>query len=105
MKWYSKLYIGKGMEKTPEQVRKELAAGRTLPGLYLLCLPSNPQEQMDIVPAYVFTQTKETLREWEILGLAQGKQEAMALAGVILKEVYEKTGVFDVRAFTEGQME
>lgn len=104
MKWYSKLYIGKNIGRDREKIREELEEGRAPLRVYLLCLPSNPRERMDIVPAYVLEQTGEMLREWEILGLAKGKEEAFSLAGEFLREVYDKTGGFDVRAFVEGQM-
>lgn len=92
------------MKKDWETARKILEAGQAPSGVYLLCLPVNPEERMDIIPAFVLEQTGDAFREWEILGLAKGRKEAFSLAGDLMRDVYEKTGAFDVRAFVEGQM-
>ncbi len=66
--------------------------GKLTADIYLLALPSNPENLLDIIPAKDLLQKgypKETLR---IIGLAKGKKEALALVTQIVDEVFQETG-------------
>ena len=80
MRWYRNLYMGPNAALYVEKVRKRAAQGKMMPGIYYLTLPTVPGNL-------------------DVIGIAEGKQEAFRLTAQIMEEVLQKTGGFDVEAF------
>ncbi len=88
IKWYRSLYWG-GKE---EALRKSLLDGKLHPRLYLLVLPSNRKNLLDILPQPMLFQEHYRRIPLYVVGACFGREEAMELAGRIILEAYRTTG-------------
>lgn len=97
--WYRHLYVG---EKAKKQVRRTMVRinrRKPTPGVYLLTLPHNGKNVMEIVSTSVLMQEKAHMRCPQVIGIARGKEEAYVLMQRILMETYVNTGDFHVEAY------
>ena len=97
--WYVHLYVG---EKAKKQVRKTMGRinkRKPTPGVYLLTLPHNQKNVMEIVSTSVLLQETAHMRCPQVIGIARGKEEAYALMQRILKDTYANTGSFQVERY------
>lgn len=104
MRWYRKLYTGPNAEHNISMIREKADAGFGMVSVYYITLSSTPGNLLDIFhngmlknPLFAENQCKD------VVGVAQGKQEACRLAGTILLDLYSRTGGFDIRSFFKDQ--
>ena len=104
MRWYNHLYVGEHAKKHRFSIIQNIREERYLPGIYVITPPSNGNNVLDIHPVIDFANPffKER-KELLILGIAEGYQEALNLAGTIVTEIYEKTGGFCLEEFLKLQ--
>lgn len=95
--WYRRLYLGNEAGKKKD-ILKKLESGMH-PKLYLLVLPSNKANLLDILPQPVLSQAHYKKVSLYAVGAAWTKTEAMELAGQIVMEAYKATGTTDVAAY------
>lgn len=101
--WYVHLYVG---EKAKKQVRRTMVRinrRKPTPGVYLLTLPHNGKNVMEIVSTSVLLQETAHMRCPKVIGIARGKEEAYVLMQKILEETYANTGGFRVEAYFDLQ--
>ncbi len=67
-----------------------------LSSLYCIVCATPREGVLEIIPLHIMALEKKS-RELFVVGIAHGREEALALLQSILTEVYEKTGDFDVR--------
>lgn len=105
MIWYSRLYTGEKAGKHRRSLIQKFRKKTPPSSLYLLVPAANERNLLDIYPAsdFLALEEREEGRESEneriILGIALGYQEALALAGEMVDEVYQATGGFAVREY------
>ena len=97
MRWYRNLYKGPNAALHAEKIRRKAAQGKIMPGIYYLTLPTVPGNLMDIFHNGFLSQNlfSEHQRQ-DVIGIAEGRQEALRLSAQIVEEVYRKTGGFDM---------
>ncbi len=101
MLWYKRLYMGNAAEKKRAVILQKLRKDSAPSGVYVITPPSERRNVLDIHPAsQVCGKEGKRLeklygREPLILGIAQGYDEALALAGSMVDEIYRATGDFD----------
>mgnify|MGYP006918876164 CR=1 FL=1 len=75
---------------------------------YLITLPSNPSNILDMYPANVLLQShykkKAAKDDVYIVGIAKGRDEACELVRDIVDEVYSNTGDFDISRYLKFGM-
>ena len=100
MRWYRNLYAGPNAALHVEKIRRRAAQGKLMPGIYYLTLPTVSGNLMDIFHNGFLSQElfAEHQRQ-DVIGVAEGKQEAFRLTAQIMEEVLQKTGGFDMEAF------
>ncbi len=100
MKWYRGLYMGDNAKKAKYKVFGRIRKGRFQPDTFLIMLPTNTNNILDIVSSNYMLQPhfKKNVYKDElyVIGIAQGKDEALELVRGIVDEVYKNTGGFDV---------
>ncbi len=99
MKWYHSLYIGKNAKKDKEKLIREIDDNAGPVNVYLLTLPVNPKNQLEIISALFL---KIRYREQScpmIVGIAIGRREAEEVLLEIVEDVMEKTGKIDLRSY------
>lgn len=105
MRWYDKLYVGESIRKKADKLRWKIEHRAGTIDIYLLTLPSNRENLLDIIPAVELMQKSYPKRNLFIIGMEKGRENAMRMAADILDEVYHKTGSFDVRSYILSQEE
>ena len=100
MRWYRNLYMGPNAALYVEKVRRRAAQGKMMPVIYYLTLPTVPGNLLDIFHNALLSEKLFASRQCQkIVGVAEGKQEALRLVSDMILEMYEKTGKFDVSSF------
>ena len=100
MNWYCVPYFGQTAEKRKYKIMQKLDAGENPLLVYLIMLAPTPMNQMEIVsPAEYRRQQRRNGTEPLILGVAVGMDEAKALVGEIVADVYRLTGTADVKGY------
>ena len=93
MRWYEKLYVGEKAKKHRYETIQAVRNGRPM-GFYVLTPAAGERNLLDIYPALTLR-----LPYYE----KQDLEDAAALAGRIICEVYKKTGGYDVNSFLFGK--
>lgn len=101
MRWYRRLYVGKTARRDRYKIIGKIRWGKPQLDTYVITLPSNPQNILDIYPSYVLLQAYFKRQDFLILGIARGYEEALDVAAEILMETYQKTGNFHVTEYVE----
>ena len=100
MRWYRKLYLGTNAAPHIQAIRKKAAEGKLMAGIYYITPSSVPGNLLDIFHNGML---KETLfadaQCTDVIGVAEGKMEALRLTERIIGEIYQKTGGFDIRSY------
>ena len=98
MRWYEQLYVGEKAKKHRFSIIRAVRVGKRS-GYYILTLPSNEKNLLDIYPAVTLQQPYYRENDMLILGIAADYEDAANLAGTMIGEVYQKTGGFDVAGY------
>lgn len=99
MEWHKDLYTGESIRGRQKKVKWKIMHNAGQPFVYVLTLASNEENLLDIIPARELLQKHYPKRGLYVVGLAGNYNEALALAGHIVNEVYRATGGFDVRGY------
>lgn len=91
MKWYKHLYIGETLAPKKRQIVNRIKKNKLTPDVYVIALASNPENQLDVIPTWELMQPGYPKEQVRIIGLAQGKKEALALVTEIVDAIYQKT--------------
>ena len=94
MLWYSGLYTGKIADLHRADVIRQIRDGKSLPWVYVVTPASNRENILDIYRADDLKNPAYRGREFLILVVSDGYQEALEVAAGIVGELYEKTGDF-----------
>lgn len=100
MIWYDDLFVGKsiGTRRKRRIIRKVNRRG--ISGAeYLLTLPANPDNLLDIIQIQVVRQRDYPKKDLVVIGLAGNYEEALMLAGEIVSGIYAVQGNFHVQEF------
>lgn len=107
MRWYQKLYMGDEARKKKTKIMSYTVLRKFQPDVYLIMLPGNPDNILEMLPASEFRQPYYKKKEiWEklfVIGIAKGYDEGILLMGQIIAEVYHSTGGFDVAAYIAAE--
>ena len=98
MRWYERLYVGEKAKKNRYNIIQAARNGKAS-GYYILTLPGNRRNLLDIYPALALQQPYYRQKDFLVVGIAADYEDAVLLSGKIVKEVYKKTGGFDVSGF------
>lgn len=99
MDWYSELYLGEKAKNKKEELIRMIESGKTPVNTYLLTLPADEVNQLEILPAWDLKIWHEGKKCPMIVGLACGKKEAVLLVQRIAEDVLQKTGGVRLREF------
>lgn len=106
MYFYKHLYVGEQAKKHRFSIIQKIRNQEIQRGVYLLTPASNDSNILDIVPSMTWQQ----MEQWNqmeneplIVGIAEGYEDALLLAGRIVEEMYRETGMFHLRSFLENK--
>lgn len=104
MLFYKELYTSEKIANHKEKVIWKLRHNAGMVGTYVITLASNGVDLFDICHSSVLMQSRYQEQELYVVGLANGKEEAMELVQAIVADVYRKTGSYEkIRAYLEDR--
>lgn len=99
MYWCNKIYYGDRASENQKELLKNLKYKKWSLGVYVITLPENEHNLLDIFETIQFKQPSFRKKKLTVVGIAVGKDEAFALVQRIVQDVYEQTGGFGVKDF------
>lgn len=103
MEFYRKLLVGQAAKKRRREIVWKLKHEKPLRNIYLLTLPANENNSLDILPANLLLQPYYKRRSLFVLGIAQGKEEALELLTKLVETIYAKTGSVKIADYIAGE--
>lgn len=101
MKWYHFLYVSENLPNNIKSIRWLVEHGIHLKPLYLIVLSEISDGQLEIIPAATLKIPFFKKQSYKIIGVAKGEYHARTLVETIMREVFEKTGDCNARAYFE----
>lgn len=105
MKWFEDLYIGYNLLDKKNQVIKKIKKGKPMFNKYVITLPQNDYDTLELYPSNVLIQKWYMHSDMVVVGIAEGKEEALDMMTLIIMECYERTGGCKVKDFILEQMD
>lgn len=99
MKWYNYLYMGEKAGKNSDRIINGIKEGRLQFNIYVLALPFNDSDMLDIYPSNILIQKHFLKSDLVILGIAEGRDEAETVMQEIIMECFGETGGFELRKY------
>ncbi len=104
MRWYQDLYLGPNAGQNISNIRKKAASGQWMAGIYYITLASVPGNLLDIFHNGMLRQPLFLQRQClDVIGIAQGRMEALRLAEQIIWDLYRNTEGFDIRSYFRSE--
>lgn len=99
MLWYDQLYVGEKAKKHRFSIIQSIRKGKPCLGVFVITPAANGNNILDIYPSATLFNSYYSQKELLVLGIAQGYQEALKLAAMIVQDMYEETGAFCLEDF------
>ncbi len=106
MIWIDDLYISDSITKKKNRIKWKINHQKPSGFVHLICLPSNENNLLDIIPSANLLQKGYPRKNLTIIGLASNYNEAVLLTRDIIDDIYTQTGEFDVGKYfkmTKGE--
>lgn len=104
MVWYEDLYVGYNLLDKKRQIVRKIKNGKPMFNKYVITLPQNDYDTLEIYPSNVLIQKWYRDSDMVVIGIAEGKEEAMDMMNLIIMECLEQTGNVNVKDFIMEQM-
>ena len=105
MQFMGRLYVGESISTKEHEIVKKVHNSKLIPNLYLLTISENKDNMLDLIPEWEALQKgypKDFLR---VIGIANGKKEAIKLVQSIISDSINQTGSADIRGFINDKWE
>ena len=101
MKWYNDLYVGENAKKRKNKIIMHMKRNKPQLGAYLITLPVNDRNSLEIYPSYVLTQKHYQKKDMFVVGIGLGREETLLVMQNIIIKKKKKTGQFLVKKMIE----
>lgn len=105
MRWYEDLYVGYNLLDKKNQVIKKIKNGKMQINKYVITLPFNDYDVLDIYPSCVLTQKWYKDSDMVVVGIAEGMEEAMDMVQLIIMDCLNEIGEIKVKKYIMEQMD
>ena len=96
------MYIGENAARNRRRILEGLRNGSLLPDTYVITLPESGNHILDILPVSLLTRQERDGKDFLVLGIARGYEEAAQLVRSMVDDMYQKTGAFNWKAYMES---
>ena len=103
MRWYRKLYVSEAIGDKAGRIKWKINHNAGTASVYVIAFASNPDNLLDIIPAWQLMQKGYPKKDLKIIGLAKGYDDAIALVQQIVEETYANTGDVDVWSYLKEE--
>lgn len=105
MRWYKDMYVGYSLLENKNQIIKDIKAGKTMRDKFLLTLPKNDYDTLEIYPSNILLQKWfQKSDDIVVIGVANGREEAMELMQLIVNDCIMNTRQLSVKQFILEKM-
>ncbi len=94
MRWYNNLYVGEKANKRKRKIISYAKKNKPQAGIYMITLPVNDKNSLEIYPSYILIQEHYRKKDMFILGIGEGREEALFVMQEIIMDCYNTTGQF-----------
>lgn len=101
MKWYNNLYVGENAKKRKHKIIMLALRHKPQAGVYMITLPVNEKDALEIYPSYILLQKHYRKKDMFVVGIGEGRDEALCVVQEIIMDCYNQTGQFLVRKMIE----
>ena len=101
MRWYDQLYVGENAAIRKKKIISSIKHHKAQLGAYVITLPANDQNSLEVYPAYVLLQKYYRKQDLFVVGIGLGREETFLVVQEILMDCYHRTGQFLVRKMLE----
>lgn len=99
MRYYRYLYLGEGVKKKKDKVIRRIEKRKLLPGVHIITLPESEKNQLEIYSCTQLLKPYFPKRDFFVVGIGKGYEEALELVEEMTKEVYNETMSADIRTY------
>ena len=104
MRWYEDLYVGYNLLENKRKIMRKIEKGKPMFNKYVITLPENNYDTLEIYPSNVLIQKWYRNSDKIIVGIAEGKEEALDMMQLIIMDCLEETGEVKVKKFILKKM-
>ncbi|MBQ9765217.1 MAG: hypothetical protein IJW18_03360 [Lachnospiraceae bacterium] len=101
MHWYGDLYVGAQAMKEKSRIIRKIKSHKFIKDVFVITEAFNGYDLFDIYPANVLMQRYFKNKEYQVIGIAKGYDEAIGLVQVIIEDLYCKRGIKNLRTYFE----
>lgn len=100
LKFIDNLYFGPKVADDLKKVIRDLKRKKYLPGVWIITLPSNENNILDIVEVYKLSFSNiDITKDFVVVGISYGKEEAMELVRQIVDSSYAEYNKVDIKRY------
>ena len=104
--YYPRLYVSEGINREKlEKLKKDLSARPHKAGVYLLALPGNASDQLEIYESKYLRQKYYDRHPLHVIGIAENYEKAVGIVEQIAKETWAARGDAGLREYLMAGME
>lgn len=105
MTFFHDLYLGETVTPKENQIMKKLNNDKVVPDLYLITMSNNTDNMLEIVPQWEVMQKGYPNKDIKVVGLANGKKEAVSVVQFIVEQSLQETGSANARDYLKQRWE
>lgn len=106
LEYYPRLYLSEGINREKlEKIKKSLSARPHKAGVYLLTLPGNASDQLDIYESKYLRQKYYDRHPLYVIGIAEDYGAAVGIVEQIAREAWAARGDAGLREYLAAGME
>lgn len=99
MKYYCNLLMSDNLISKKEEVLRTIDLRKPSFNRYLIVLPDKEDENLEIYPSTVLIQSAWKEKEWFIIGVADGYQDALRMVTKLTQLAYDNTEDVNIRNY------
>ena len=99
MRWYDDLYVGYNLLDKKRQVMWKIKRGKQQFNKYVITLPFNDYDVLDIYPSNVLTQIWYQDSDIVLVGMAEGRAVALVMVPFLIRDCLNARGGCKVKDY------
>lgn len=99
MQFYRRLFFGPSIKGRKKEVLWKIRHGKPMHNIFLITLPSNPSNLLDIVPMNLLLQPYYKKQNLFIIGVGKGREETLELLRAFVERIFKDTGSVDLKEY------
>lgn len=105
MQFMGDLYVGETLSTNEYKIVEKVHRGQIVPNLYLIAFSDNAENMLDLIPEWEALQKGYPRDILKVVGIANGKKEAIRVVQHIVEEALRETKSADVRTLLKQKWE